>query len=294
MALALAISALVHLNLLAGLNQVFFAQAPQLIEDFIEDERSGENRVGTLDSDGDGLSGGGMGDAAPVLTSPSGASLRGLALAEEFEAGESDGEGEPFLNEAAGQGKGQGTGVGDGQGSGRGKGKGFGGGKVGFFGTEGLGTRFVFVVDCSRSMYGDRIARARNELSKTLEFLSEDQEFSIIFFSDKAIPMYEPRPAAGLVKAERANRVRARKWMVGRGAFGQTVPDEALRMALRLNPDVVYFLTDGEFDPSARDMCRRENTNHVTIHTIAFCTRKGEPLLKEIAADNGGRYRFVP
>jgi hypothetical protein len=33
--------------------------------------------------------------------------------------------------------------------------------------------------------------------------------------------------------------------------------------------------------------------NHVTIHTIGFGDDGGEPLLREIAANNGGRYRFI-
>jgi hypothetical protein len=29
------------------------------------------------------------------------------------------------------------------------------------------------------------------------------------------------------------------------------------------------------------------------IHTIAFCTEEGAEMLKEIAKDNGGKYRLV-
>lgn len=194
---------------------------------------------------------------------------------------------------SAGVADGIGAGGGPGGGSGTGEG-GEGNGKVGFFGTEAAGERFVFVVDCSGSMTGDRFARACRELSRSLQSLNENQEFFIIFFSDRAIPMYSPHPATEPVKANRLSRMKARKWIINRGPFGNTFPDEALTMALRMRPDVVFFLTDGEFAPTALEVCRRENTKKATIHTIAFGTRFGEQLLQAIADEHKGRYRFVP
>ncbi|MCC7420997.1 MAG: VWA domain-containing protein [Planctomycetaceae bacterium] len=293
MMIALVISALVHGNILVGLGRVYLASPPPVAAGIAADLFPATDSLTPFDAgpggDDRAAGGGGSERSATVVLDPLGSSQSGFQIA----GVEDDSNGEPFLNADAGRGNGKGGGVGDGQGKGQGKGKGFGKGRVGFFGTEGNGTKFVFIVDCSRSMKDERFGRARNELSKTLEFLTEDQEFSIIFFSNHAIPMYAPKEAAGLVKADESTRKKARKWMMSRGAFGETYPDEAFQMALRMKPDVIYFLTDGEFNPSARDVCRRENTDNVTIHTIAFCTRKGESLLRDIAADNGGRYRFV-
>lgn len=290
MVIAVLISALVHGNILIGLGRVYLASAPPVAAGIAADVAPfADSFDASSDADGQLAGGGGSERRVPISLDPLVSSISGMQVAG-LEDEESPA---PFLNADAGKGNGFGGGVGDGQGKGRGRGKGFGNGRVGFFGTEGSGTKFVFIVDCSRSMKDERFGRARNELSKTLEFLNEDQEFSIIFFSNHAIPMYAPKEAAGLVKADETTRKKARRWMMSRGAFGDTYPDEAFQMALRMKPDVIYFLTDGEFNPSAREVCRRENTDNVTIHTIAFCTRKGESLLRDIAADNGGRYRFV-
>lgn len=293
MIIALVISVLAHGNILVGLGRVYLSSPPPVPAGIAADLFPAADSLASFDDGpgGDDRSAGGGGSERRVAVdlNPLGSSRSGFQVA----GVEDEGNPDPFLNADAGKGNGKGGGVGDGQGKGRGKGKGFGNGRVGFFGTEGNGTKFVFIVDCSRSMKDERFGRARNELSKTLEFLTEDQEFSIIFFSNHAIPMYAPKEAAGLVKVDESTRKKARKWMMSRGAFGDTYPDEAFQMALRMKPDVIYFLTDGEFSPSARDVCRRENTDNVTIHTIAFCTRKGESLLRDIASDNGGRYRFV-
>ena len=59
-------------------------------------------------------------------------------------------------------------------------------------------------------------------------------------------------------------------------------------------PDVIFLLSDGEFDEPelSREAARAENSGTV-IHTIAFISRDGEETLKAIANDNGGTYRFV-
>jgi len=41
-------------------------------------------------------------------------------------------------------------------------------------------------------------------------------------------------------------------------------------------------------------LCKRLNTGgKVTIHTIGFLYKTGEEVLKQIATDNGGNYKFV-
>src|SRR5690606_13796792 len=55
-------------------------------------------------------------------------------------------------------------------------------GPLTFFDESAEGSSFIFIVDASNSMAGDRFARARRELSKTLQFLTPDQSFFIIFF----------------------------------------------------------------------------------------------------------------
>ncbi len=185
---------------------------------------------------------------------------------------------------------GDGKGNGDGNGVGRGEGD----GRIGFFGTAAAGERFVFIVDCSQSMEGERFARARRELIKTLLHFNETQEVYVFFFSDRAVPMFSPHPVSEPVKLDRLTRAKLRRWISNRGSFGGTNPDEALQLALQMKPDVVYLLSDGEFPRTALTVAHSANKNGAVIHTIAFGYRGGEPLLKAIAEEHKGRYRFVP
>lgn len=167
------------------------------------------------------------------------------------------------------------------------------GGRVEFFGTGAEGHSFIFIVDCSGSMEGGRFYRAIRELLAALRQLDRGQEFFVVFYNDSAIPLFRPREINGMVPASRSMRKRAVHWIRAQRARGGTQPEEAMLIALRLKPDVVYFLTDGEIPAETRELARNFNIYDSVIHTIAFETRAGEAILKGIAADNHGRYRFV-
>lgn len=74
-----------------------------------------------------------------------------------------------------------------------------------------------------------------------------------------------------------------------------TLPVPAMREALRLQPDVVYLLSDGEFATQFCSEIRSANrgTTPSTIYTIGFGNRSGEPQLLQIANESGGKYRYV-
>src|SRR5690606_8639207 len=108
------------------------------------------------------------------------------------------------------------------------------------------------VVDCSRSMNHPhpgpgktRIGRVKLELVRSVHNLEPNQQFFIIFFNERAYPM----PAERLIEASDSSKLRYLRWMAGARADGQTDPSQALAMALRLQPDLIYFLTDGDFKP---------------------------------------------
>jgi hypothetical protein len=75
---------------------------------------------------------------------------------------------------------------------------------------------------------------------------------------------------------------------------GKTDPRDAMKMALRLRPDVIYFLTDGEFSFGAeRDLLALPRTGTV-VHTFCMGDPSGERVLKALAGIHGGEYHFVP
>lgn len=190
-----------------------------------------------------------------------------------------------------GSGRGKGNGEGDGVGDGRGPGLG-----AGFFGSQGKGKTFVYVVDMSGSMTGERFRRAIAELMRSINKLDSEQKFYVYFFNDRALPMFDPRPARGLIPATSSNKSRAANWIRSRRPSSTTNPYFALEQALEMKPEVIFFLTDGELDDPAevRSMIQRRNTSGVCIHTVAFESEEGSATLQAIAKENKGTFRFVP
>ncbi len=193
---------------------------------------------------------------------------------------------------SSGQGKsgaGTATGAGDGQGDGSGAGQ--------FFGLNVTAEKVVFVVDCSSSMNvhnkGDkatRFTRLKQELEKSITGMKPEARFSVVFFNENAIVMPSRRLQAAVPAVQR----QALTWIAHVPAEGKTDPRAALSMALQLEPDAIYLLTDGTFNGAIQRDLRRLKQKQASIHTIAFGNRAGEPVLKELAANNQGEYFYVP
>lgn len=184
--------------------------------------------------------------------------------------------------------------AGDGPGDGNGRGDGSG---TSFFGLEAAGNKFVFVVDASGSMRRPfegpgktLLGRVKLEILRCVTQMSPDQEFFIVFFNDDAIPM----PATELVPASPAAQKRYLYWMAEAKAGGNTEPEAALRIALQLQPDVIYFLTDGAFKYRVIEHVREMNRGRVTVHTVSFGgDERATDFMQQIASQNGGTYHYV-
>jgi hypothetical protein len=170
-----------------------------------------------------------------------------------------------------------------------------GGGKgVGFFGTRARADSVIFIVDMSGSMEGHRFDRAVEELIHSLNLLQPTQKFFIFFYNGVTYPMFEQRNSK-LLPATSGNRAKAAKWIKAFRPEGDTAPEDAIERALKMKPQVIYFLTDGEIPNTTRSTAQRFNTEHKTvIHTIAFEYEGGAEQLRGIAVDSKGKYRFVP
>jgi hypothetical protein len=184
-----------------------------------------------------------------------------------------------------------------GRGTGRGVSLGFGtdldgGSRAGarFYGVKAEGRSFVFVVDSSGSMEGDRFRCAIEELKRSILALRRAQSFFVYFYSDDAYPM----PADSLLKAEAQHRRSMFRWINKAKVGGGTYPLRALQGALELNPDAIFFLTDGEFDESVVEAVSQADRSPKTpIHSICIQSKTGAKLLEKIAANSGGSFREV-
>jgi hypothetical protein len=67
-------------------------------------------------------------------------------------------------------------------------------------------------------------------------------------------------------------------------------------MAIRMKPDAIYLLTDGEFDTGVIEkvIAAQPQSKKIPIHTIAFESQAGEATLQTISRVTGGTYRHVP
>jgi hypothetical protein len=163
-----------------------------------------------------------------------------------------------------------------------------------FFGLQQRADTVVFVVDMSGSMLDEhRFNRAVVELVRALGGLAPTQKFFVFFFNATTHPMLD-MGSAQLLPATPDNQMKVVKWIKKLEPDADTNPEDALERALKLQPQVIYFLTDGEIPPTTPDTVKKLNHAHKTvIHTIAFGTEEGADMLKAIARNNGGKYQFV-
>lgn len=170
------------------------------------------------------------------------------------------------------------------------------------FGVSGSGSTFVYVFDRSESMSmagSAPLRAAKTELIRSLDTLTERQQFQIIFYNDTPDVFHSEGDATGLVTGEPATIARARDYVRRTVAVGGTEHEEALRMALRMAPDVIFFLTDAKIQTMSSvqldDITRRAEDAGTTIHAIQFGT--GPPpsntFLEQLVRRGGGGYRYV-
>lgn len=165
-----------------------------------------------------------------------------------------------------------------------------------YFGIAAEGTRIAYIFDRSGSMtMNHRMVIARAELIRSIEALPDYASFYIVLFSSETL---EPPTQRGWVQARPVNVNRVVHWLNQVDPGGGTVPGPAFRQILSLDarPDVIFFMTDGiihGFSASEVNAMNR-NGQRVVIHTISFGDQGSEELLRQIARDSGGTYRYVP
>lgn len=177
--------------------------------------------------------------------------------------------------------------------------------KMEFCGVEGGGNHFVYLVDSSGSM-GDGFQSARAALLSSIDLLTPEQRFYVVFFDANSDYMRlsnanqdEPRS----VFATTENKAALKRWAMRITEDRGKAPYDPLRFALNLRPDVIFLLSDGEFPQGIEDLLKEENkvtnlfgeSNPISIvHTIAYHSEVGESRMQRIAKQNQGQYRYVP
>lgn len=183
--------------------------------------------------------------------------------------------------------------------------------KMQFCGVDGGGSHFVYLVDSSGSMR-DGFQSAREELLGSIDQLTPDQRFYVIFFDEEPeyMRIQDPnRDEPASVAATPENKRRLRSWAMTVEMNKGKAPYDVLPFALTLRPDVIFLLSDGEFPTRIEEILRDQNHEEnlfgengpiSIVHTIRYhgvegqVGRDAEATMVKIAKENGGQYRHVP
>lgn len=192
-------------------------------------------------------------------------------------------------------GTGSGGGGGFGVGSGPAEGPGIGYGTT-FFGTEARARSFAFVIDRSGSMaFQDALSVAKRELMASLQKLPPEARVGVIFYNQ--VPRrVVVSGSENLAAATESNKAQVEKQLEKLLPEGGTDHMEALRMAMAMRPEVIFFLTDADLMTYSDVNKLVQDQLPVRIQTIHFSPGSdisGPSPLKKLAAATGGNYRHI-
>ena len=173
--------------------------------------------------------------------------------------------------------------------------------QVSLFGVQAEGTKFVYVLDRSGSM-GDSgnkgLAAAKAALLASLAKLDTVHQFQIILYNERP-RIFNPTGEPGrLAFGTDQNKAEVRRFFDSIGADGGTDHESALVLAIRLHPDVIFLMTDGD-DPrlTARQLARIERLGAgIIIHTFQFGAgpqREQIGFMEKLARQSGGEHVYV-
>ena len=143
------------------------------------------------------------------------------------------------------------------------------------FGVRTKGNRFMYVADNSNSMSKGRLEAAIQEIQDSVEMLKADQSFYVIFYSDTAYPLFHPKAAKTYVPATPENKEKLREWLKTVEHCLHTRGEEAMALAMKLKPDVIYLMGDGAFTDKTVEQTLAREDSRVLIHTFGFDMKKG-------------------
>jgi hypothetical protein len=202
------------------------------------------------------------------------------------------------------RGQGGGGGGGEGTGSGGGVGRGVGPGTE-FFGLRDRAGSYAYVIDCSGSMdlhlgasRGHNVLDvAKRELLASLDPLPADSKVGVIFYNQNPTVFTDPAGRRELMTASASNKARIRARLAEIPPVGGTDHMAALRAALAMHPEVIFFLTDADLMSSSDTQAIVAEAGSTRIQAVEF--GRGAELsgmtnpLRKLATSTGGTYRYI-
>jgi hypothetical protein len=193
-------------------------------------------------------------------------------------------------------GSGTGGGGGAGGGSGGGVGRGIGPGTQ-FFGAREHAHSFAYVIDCSGSMaMRNSLDVAKRELLASLSQLPPDAEFAVIFYNSLPYLLSDGEGHKGLMTATESHKSQVRTQLAAIAPDGGTDHMAALRKALELKPEVVFFLTDADLmnENAVTKILGQVGSTRIQAVEFGLGTEVGQrPPLARLATSTGGTYLYI-
>lgn len=172
-----------------------------------------------------------------------------------------------------------------------------------FMNIVGNGQSFVYLIDTSSSMGNSgRLDLAKSQLKSSLRLLKPDQKFQVLFYNYTTSQMkLRNRPDSDMYAATTIQVHLAEDEIDRVFPTGGTEHLNPILHALRLEPDVIYFLTDGDQPRLSRldlQKIRRNNRSGASIHVIEFASGAKESRdlswLQLLASQSHGKYSYIP
>jgi von Willebrand factor type A domain len=193
-------------------------------------------------------------------------------------------------------GSGSGGNDGAGGGSGGGAGRGIGPGTQ-FFGARDHAHSFAYVIDCSGSMATrDSLEVAKRETLASISQLAPDGLFAVILYNLQARMLADPQGQRGLMAATAVNKARVQSQLATIQPDGGTDHMLALRTALALKPEVIFFLTDADLMSNGDVNQMLTEVGKTRIQAVEFGrgTELGQRTpLARLATTTGGSYLYI-
>lgn len=156
--------------------------------------------------------------------------------------------------------------------------------------------RVVYVLDRSVSMGpSGSLERARRELAEALRALPPQTHFQVLVYNRVLQPLVPS--LSGMVPATSAHMALAIGSLEDLSAAGATDHPAALRRALALRPDVLFWMTDADdLRESDLPVLRRANQSGAILHVVELTRQtddRSASTLTRLAQDHGGTHRRI-
>jgi hypothetical protein len=169
--------------------------------------------------------------------------------------------------------------------------------QVSLFGIQAEGSKFVYVLDRSGSTEGKVLAAAKAAILASIETIDDVHQFQLVVYNERPKVFNPAGPNGQLAFGTENNRAEVKRFLATISADGGTDHSAALSTAVRMHPDVIFLLSDGD-DPklTAHDLERIDRIGAgIIINTIQFGEdhKLEHGFMEKLAKQSGGEYKFV-